>query len=64
MLWFVDLTYDQSIQPFFCKWKLSMWTLIHFVLYNVLLTSESMGGILYCDNFNESYWAESSRGAV
>lgn len=41
-----------------------MWTLICFVLYNVLLTSESMDGILYCDHFNESYWAEISSGAV
>ena len=34
------------------------------MLYKVLLTFESVDGILKCDHSNESYWAVLSCGAV
>ena len=38
--------------------------MLFIMLYKVVLTSESVDGILKCDYANESYWAVLSRGAV
>ena len=37
---------------------------LFIMLYKVVLTFESVGGILKCDHSNESHWAVLSRGAV
>ena len=37
---------------------------LFIMLYKVILTLESVDGILKCDHSNESYWAVLSCGAV
>ena len=56
--------WNSALWPF--KWKLlsNFPVGLFIMLYNVVLTFESVDEILHCDHSNESYWAVLSCGTV
>ena len=54
--------YDVTIQSYWAV--LSCTVLLIIMLYNMVLTFESVNEILQCDYSNESYWAVLSCGTI